>query len=524
MIENEFEYFEGAVAKATRKRDPGFVIHSLDHGVGILSFGAEVVKQKVLMFAQHFGDLGHRRETRAHGSGCPGFEICRRPGGTSVLPEVPEAFLEFPCTGGCSESREHGFEFVPGLAAHFGAAPQQEEPTAFGLFARGLVFQPGLFPTAHGVHRLVEVFGNVKRIKHVEGLPATVGDDFQERFPHVGTNDAQTGEEPGVKAFETIQTLAQGGLGAALADPEQPARAVVDLIDKGQEVEGLLATAVMEFIDADGGDAGQVPVFEAPFDHPLDRAAHGVPTGGEDCGRFLPRQSSGPAGEENHVGLGVWAFAAVPRHGLYGRRSKHRANHPAWHVVQVNRNIPKRHVMPSAFGKLVVDASGFAAAGAAALATRVGVENHLDARIGLIQAVADGLQNKAGEVLHAAKKCFNGELNGGCGVVCCFANPSNARGRHSQVHSSEKNQRVLPRKTHSGLFAEPAAAVKRADDINPAKTPQAEHVLSFMPSARLTAARSEHSTPATQLTSTQNQHKFYGRTVLSMPSQDLLEF
>jgi hypothetical protein len=41
MIENEFGHLEGAVAIATRKRDARRVVHSLDHGVGVLTLGAE---------------------------------------------------------------------------------------------------------------------------------------------------------------------------------------------------------------------------------------------------------------------------------------------------------------------------------------------------------------------------------------------------------------------------------------------------------------------------------------------------
>jgi hypothetical protein len=44
MIENELEHFEGAVAKAARKRNSRVVIHALDHGVGILALGVEVVE------------------------------------------------------------------------------------------------------------------------------------------------------------------------------------------------------------------------------------------------------------------------------------------------------------------------------------------------------------------------------------------------------------------------------------------------------------------------------------------------
>jgi hypothetical protein len=49
------------------------------------------------------------------------------------------------------------------------------------------------------------------------------------------------------------------------------------------------------------------------------------------------------------------------------------------------------------------------------------------------EAMTDGFDDKTGKVLHMTQKCFNGELNGGCGVVCCVTTPSNARGRHSQA-------------------------------------------------------------------------------------------
>ncbi|MCP5544868.1 MAG: hypothetical protein H7A49_13280 [Akkermansiaceae bacterium] len=113
-----------------------------------------------------------------------------------------------------------------------------------------------------------------------------------------------------------------------------------------------------------------------------------------------------------------------------------------------------------------MDAAGPVATGTAALAAGIGVQIDIDARVGFIKALADGFHDKTGKVLHMSEQCFNGELNGGCGVVCRVATPSNARGRHSQARSIRKPRRVLPRKTHAGLFARPAAAVKRAGDIN----------------------------------------------------------
>ena len=174
MIENEFEHLEGAVAKATRKRDAGLVVHSLDHGVGVLALGAEVVEQKILVSAQHAGDLLHRFDARAHGAGGPALEIGRRPGRAAVDPEAAEALLEFPGARGLAERGEHGAELFASLAAHLGAALEQQEASALGLLGGGLVAQPGLLAAAHGIDRLVEVLGDVEGIEHVEGLAAAL--------------------------------------------------------------------------------------------------------------------------------------------------------------------------------------------------------------------------------------------------------------------------------------------------------------------------------------------------------------
>ena len=69
MIKNEFEYDEGAVAKATRKLNTGFVVQSLDHAAVILAFCPEVIEQKLFMAAQHSGNLAHGLEARAQGTG-----------------------------------------------------------------------------------------------------------------------------------------------------------------------------------------------------------------------------------------------------------------------------------------------------------------------------------------------------------------------------------------------------------------------------------------------------------------------
>jgi len=470
MIENEYEHFEGVEAKAARKRVACLVVHALDYGVGELFPRAKIFEHKLLMTAQHPGDVLHRSETRANCPRGPRLEIGRRPGWASVLPDAAEAFLMFSGAGGGPKRGEHGLGFSLRLAAHLDATLEQQEAAALGTGLRFLVVQAGLIAAAHGVHRLVEVFGDMKGMKHVERRAAEIADDFQKRLQRVRADATQAGEELAVEAFKGLQAVAQCGFGTALSDPQQPARAAVDLINQSEEIERSLATAVVELVDPDGGDSHQVAVIETPVHDPLHGAAHSAPTGGEDFCGFLPRLPSRPAGEENHLGYGIRTLAEVTGYMLYGWRSKQRADHPPRRVAQVDRDVPERHVLPPALGQFAVDATGFATAGSTALAARIVVENHLDARVGPVEVLADGFQDEAGEVLHAAQECFNDELNGDCGVVCYFATPSSTRGRHSQASMIPTRRRFFPRKTHTGLFVQPSAAVKRTDDINTSYT------------------------------------------------------
>ena len=214
-------------------------------------------------------------------------------------------------------------------------------------------------------------------------------------------------------------------------------------------------------------------------------------TGVENFGGFLPRQASGPPGEEDLIGDCIRALALVPRHGLNSGRTRHRTDYAARGVVQEHRNAPERHELPLALGAAVMDASRQFAAGTATLEARIKIQVDVDALRGAFQAMADGFDDKTGKALHVTEERFKCRLNGGGGVSCCLATPSNSRCRHSQT------QKVLPRKTHTSLFARLAAAVKRADDINHRRTTQAWNNAGFMPSARLTAARSGHRTPPT---------------------------
>ncbi len=450
MIQNEFEHLGRAMAKATCKRNACFVVHSLYHRAVILSLGSEVVEQKIFMGAKHARDLFHGLKARTHRSRGPCFHVSGGPSRIAVLPKAAEAFLEFPSTGGRAERGEHGLEFVARMTPHLGAPAQQEETSSLGACPLFLVAEAGLLATPHSVHGFVEMFRNVERIEHVEGSAAKLGHDLEIGFPHVGTHDTQPCEEANMKFLKVMKPFPQSGFGAALSDPQKPARTLVDLIDESQKVDRLFTASVVEFVDSDGGDTGQVSVFKAPMDHPLHRAAYGIPTRGEDLSGFLPRQPPGPAGNEDHVGFCIGTLAPVPRHGFHGRGTINRTDNAARRICQRDGNVPERHVMPPALWKLVVHSPRPAAAGTSAFASGIGIQLHFDARLGGGGIVANGFHDKTGKVLHMTQECFNGKLNGGCGVVCCFATPSNARGRHSQVLIRQQTKRVLPRKTHIG--------------------------------------------------------------------------
>jgi hypothetical protein len=97
--------------------------------------------------------------------------------------------------------------------------------------------------------------------------------------------------------------------GSFLAHPEQAGDADVDLIDQRQI---LVALGVLDFIDADGVNLAQVPVFQAPSDDTFDGVENLIPGSVKGLSGFFPRKATGPAGQEQHVGLGQRAFAVSP--------------------------------------------------------------------------------------------------------------------------------------------------------------------------------------------------------------------
>ena len=240
------------------------------------------------MVAQRADEFLHGGEFAAHGAGAPFLEEPTRPARTFVLPEGVEGFLE--------REGPDGFQIVFEQVAQFGGLPDGEigpalEETIPGVLENGFVAVGGElfgFLPPDFIDGLAEFLGDVETVEHVERGGQHGGDDVEIGFPHVGTDDLDSGAALGSEGLEE----AGEGLGVAIPDDaEEALAAAVDLIDQRHV---FVPFAVGDLIDSDGGDVLQIAVFEAEIDDPFHRTADGVPCGVEAGGGFLPAQAPGP--------------------------------------------------------------------------------------------------------------------------------------------------------------------------------------------------------------------------------------
>ena len=124
-----------------------------------------------------------------------------------------------------------------------------------------------------------------------------------------------------------------------------------------------MAFAVGDLIDPDGGDALQIPVFEAVIDNPFHGSADVVPAGVEAGGGFLPAQAPGPGGEEMAVDIATGMLALRPRDDLHFDTTFF-AIHAAHAVGKGDGDVPERDELKLAGGQAVVTGPAFRAAGA----------------------------------------------------------------------------------------------------------------------------------------------------------------
>ena len=251
----------------------------------------------------------------------------------------------------------------------------------------------------------------------MERLRQVFGDGFEEGFPHIRTDEADGGENLGAHCAEE---LIQTALSSGSADPKEASGVGVNLVNEREEALGSFAFAPVEFIDANSGDALKISVSQTPLDHVFHRAAHALPTGTENDGRFLPRQPSRPTGQKLHKSQRHLAFAASPRHP-FGRDAMNQTIHSTRSVDQQHGNHPQRHEFKTTgHGGSIIARSGFTTFSTMRDALAMRSNGHLDLKTRLAVAESHIFVNETLERVNAIEYRFDGQAHGwlGFGSPC----------------------------------------------------------------------------------------------------------
>jgi len=132
----------------------------------------------------------------------------------------------------------------------------------------------------------------VEAVEDMQRLGAVFADQLQIGFPHVGTDEYDFGNY--VLSHCGEESL-EGFDGSLFAYPEKAGNAQIDLVDQG---EVFVPFGVLDFVDSDGVNLTEHPVFQAPSDHVLHRVEDLVPGSAKRLGRFLPGKAARPAGQK----------------------------------------------------------------------------------------------------------------------------------------------------------------------------------------------------------------------------------
>lgn len=235
------------------------------------------------MRAKRSSELLEWVEARAHGHGRPAIEEAARPELREVGPEVIELLFE---EVGADGTKVDGEEFAKtsALTSFEVLSLLEQEPSSLGedrFLARGS--QGANFVAADLVDRLAEELHDVKAIEDVNGRGATLADDAEESSPHVARDEGD-----GLRSLltEHVEEAVEACGGSMLRDVKQAAASVIKLVDEG---EVLVALLPRELIDADGVDAIEVAVFEAPTNSMVDATEDGVPARSEAASDLAPQ-------------------------------------------------------------------------------------------------------------------------------------------------------------------------------------------------------------------------------------------
>jgi len=286
--------------------------------------------------SQRADEFLHGFESAAHDSGAPLVQEPSSPPRAVVLPEGVEGFLEEVGPGGSEIIAHDVGEFIE-LAV--GEIFQALEETVAGVFEQRfvtLLVEGFDFIAADLVDGFAELFDDVKAIEDVEGFWKLFLDDLEVGLPHVGADGLDLGAPV---LAEVVKEAQEGFDSASIDDAEQASLAFIDLVDEGHVV---VAFAVGDFVDSEGLDALEIPVFEAESDDPGDRAKDDVPRGVKALGHLFPTQKAGPASQEMAHGVAAGVFAIGPRH-LFDGDSTIGTIDSAHGIAKEDTDIPQRH-------------------------------------------------------------------------------------------------------------------------------------------------------------------------------------
>ena len=373
MIQGEFVGSVGFEAVRFSEGQFGFAVETLDSARGMHPTGAEPVQQQRSMLEQGARHAPGGCQARACSLAAPAAQEAVGLGGRAALPELLEVLLEQVGPDGAQVQLEQVGQLGLLRLAEVLGAFEQQPAAALEEGQLALLLEFAGLGGAHLVDHLAELAGDMEAVEHVQGLPGALADHGQVGLPHVGADHPQgrgaVGAEPLEEALEGLDL-------ALLADPQQAAAAGVELVDEGQVA---MAGLPGDLVDADGGHAVQADASAAPSHGHGHGAMHGVPGGGEDAGRVLPREALGPAGEEPAEGLGRALLAVGPRHLLDLGRAAARAVHAAPGVDQEGRQAEHRHELEAARLQAVV--TGPPAAAGGAHGAPVGARAHVDFQV-----------------------------------------------------------------------------------------------------------------------------------------------
>src|SRR5882724_256323 len=189
------------------------------------------------------------------------------------------------------------------------------------------------------VDGFTEVLADMKAVEDMERGWQGLGDDAQIGLPEVRANETHL---LAARGCEAMKNRFQAVAGAILADPEQPACSLIDLIDQRPE----LAFAHRDFIDSQSANPVQVAVPQSPAHHPFDRSIYIGPRNAKTRSHILPGKQARPLGQEKAQCVAKLQFAAGPRQ-VFDMHSAARTLHAPRPVNQEHGNRPHRNKAPA---------------------------------------------------------------------------------------------------------------------------------------------------------------------------------